>query len=672
MNLNIREGQSESLQYRPDIDGLRAIAVILVVLYHANLPIISGGYIGVDVFFVISGYLITKLLIFEINQDKFSFSAFYLRRIRRLAPAAFTVLAASSAWFSYWLYPQEYQDFGRSLLAVLTLSSNWFFFQEVGYFTPAAEVQPLLHTWSLGIEEQFYLIFPILLIALYKRFSKKVILIVIIALAFASFFCSYYFLIVAKQPEAAFFNSWARFWEILAGCSLALVESFNIKNMKTFANGVASKSTVVSLIGFLLILYPAFYYNKQTIFPGWSAVPVIIGTLLLLVTGSSSLIGKLLSFAPLRYIGQISYGLYLWHWPIFISIQSIMPMSDNWIYWALVVSIIFSVLTFQFVEQPIRQRKIYMQTRELLKAYFVSCLLIGFVVFSAINLNSNYSRSKFFRGEIGEVMSHIHHERQLYMDKIDQSFNGKSSSYSEVAYNQLPCSYDNNNSLKRLDICLQKSFAEPSYLVIGDSIGRDTFFALKKAFPSNRFTMLHQSSCIPVDFKNIVGKSCFTQFFNLIEVLVRQKKISGIILASRVFPEEVFDYVHGIKKIESFGVPLLVIAGVPSFLDGIGNYVVKRFNANKIIPTDVDVGDFSMYRSGQDQTVTRLRTDLGAVPVIDSYGIRCDNRRCPLFIGNDIAKPMIFDREHLTLAGIEWLSLRFSQNESLKKFLFSY
>ncbi|WP_395054811.1 acyltransferase family protein [Polaromonas sp.] len=667
MITNAKKTPSASLRYRSDIDGLRAIAVVLVILYHANFAFVSGGYIGVDVFFVISGYLISNLIITQIRAEKFSYSEFYLRRIRRLAPAAFIVALTTSFWFSSRFYVQEYEDFGRSLIAFLALSSNWFFLYDVNYFSPASDV-PLLHTWSLGIEEQFYLLFPILLVVLWRRLSNKQVLFVIAALAAASFLYSYY-LALQGSTQSLFYNSWARFWEILAGCCLGIAQSMNVEGRKLSAYQTQVKANSIALIGILLVLYPAFTYTKQTVFPGWNAVPAVVGTILLLISGPSSVIGRIFSLQPIRYIGRLSYGLYLWHWPIFIGVQSAMPRSDDWVYWAMAITVVLSVITFHFFEQPIRQRRIFSETLQLLQAYSIFCLLVGLVVLSAKIPSANYSRASFLYGETGVVLSGIHHERQRYMKQVDRSFNGDSGAYSGVLHRQLPCSYDDDNSLARLNTCLQSSVADSSYLIIGDSIGRDTLFALRQAFPSIQFSMLHQSSCMAVEFKNIAGKSCFKDLLALIEPLTKQKKLGGIILAARVFPEQIPEYIAGIKKIESLDVPLIVMAGMPSFLDSIDNFIVKKYNANKRIPAEVEVDDFSMYRSGQDQIASRLRASLDAVPVVDFYKIRCDSTKCPLFLDGAMSRPIIFDREHLTLDGINWLTSKLSRNEVLKKFL---
>jgi peptidoglycan/LPS O-acetylase OafA/YrhL len=668
MITNAQKTPSASLRYRSDIDGLRAIAVVLVLLYHANFAFVSGGYIGVDVFFVISGYLISNLIITQIRAEEFSYSEFYLRRIRRLAPAAFIVALTASFWFSSRFYVQEYEDFGRSLIAFLALSSNWFFLYDVNYFSPASDV-PLLHTWSLGIEEQFYLLFPILLVFLWKRLNNKQVLFIITALAAFSFCYSCYLLAFQGNSQAAFYNSWARFWEILAGCCLAIAQSMNVEGRKLSAYQAQVKANSIALIGILLVLYPAFTYTKQTVFPGWNAVPAVVGTILLIISGPSSVIGRIFSLQPIRYIGKLSYGLYLWHWPIFMGVQSAMPRSDDWVYWAMAITVVLSVLTFHFFEQPIRQRRVFAQTRELLQAYSVFCLLVGLVVLSAIIPSANYSRAIFLHGETGVVLSQIHHERQRYMKHVDKSFNGDSGPYSEVLHKELPCSYDDDNSFKRLNTCLQGSVADSSYLIIGDSIGRDTLFALRQAFPSIQFSMLHQSSCMPVEYKNVAGKPCFKDLFAAIEPLIKQGKLSGIILAARVFPEQIPEYVVGIKKIESLNVPLIVMAGMPSFLDSIDNFIVKKYNANKRIPAEVEVVDFSMYRSGQDQIASRLRASLDTVPVVDFYNIRCDSTKCPLFLDDAMSRPIIFDREHLTLDGINWLTSKLSRNEVLKKFL---
>lgn len=661
--------------YRSDIDGLRAIAVILVILYHANLEIVPGGYIGVDVFFVISGFLICNLLISEIDSEVFSFANFYVRRIRRLAPTAGVVLIFSTLWFAQKLHIQDYRNFGESILAFLLLSSNWYFLQDVGYFSPAAEIKPLLHTWSLGVEEQFYFLFPILLALVWQKMGTKSVLALTIWLGFFSFFYSCFLLSDTQTISFAFYNSFARFWEILAGCCLAISQRLPSPKFNFVPIKGAAANTLISIIGLALIFYPALTYSKATIFPGPSALPPVIGTVLLIYSGPVSAVGRILGTAPLRYIGLLSYALYLWHWPIFIATQSVLAQSHFSIYWpylAISVSVALSIFTYHLIEQPVRTKAILASTFAPVKAYAVLCLFLIFCASTAIHSEWNYLRTRLVFGEMGVALTHIDSARSRYLAVIDNSFDGKISRYSQEDHHALPCSFDHGNSLPRLKECLAGNLRDTSYLVIGDSIGRDTMAALRKAYPSKHFLMLHHSSCLPVEFKNAINKSCFPGLFSLLDPLLKKNKIKGIILAGRLFPEEVSSYIEGIRRIETLGVPTLVVAGTPTFLDGIDQFVIKRYMTDQEVPKKVDVQDGSMFREGQDLMMASLREKIGFTSLVDVYSFRCNAGRCPLFFEDDISRPIIFDREHLTLEGIDWLSDLFLQNKTMNSFLKSH
>ena len=293
------------IKYRPEIDGLRAIAVIPVILYHAGIEVFDGGYIGVDIFFVISGYLITRIIINDLDAQQFSVTAFYWRRARRILPALFLVTICCIPFAWAWMLPGEFEEFSKSLIAVSLFSSNVFFWQESGYFAAASDVKPLLHTWSLAVEEQFYMLFPPFLLLMW-RFGKKTTFVVILIAAAVSLGLSEWGW--RNAPSANFYLAPTRAWELFAGTLCAFAQDKN----KT------SPSNPLSLLGLFLIGFSIFYYGKETPFPSIYTIVPILGTALILYYGSATtIVFKLLSIKVVVGVGLISYSTYLWHHPLF-------------------------------------------------------------------------------------------------------------------------------------------------------------------------------------------------------------------------------------------------------------------------------------------------------------------------------------------------------------------
>lgn len=333
------------LSYRPEIDGLRALAVIPVIFFHGGLPGFSGGFVGVDVFFVISGFLITSLLVNDLANGSFSLLKFYERRARRILPALFLVVAvcAPAAWF---LFPKnQLAEFGKSILSISVFASNFFFWKHTGYFETKAEVKPLLHTWSLSVEEQYYIVAPILLWMLW-RYRKEALLPALLALALISLIIAEYS--ARLWPDAAFFLPHTRAWELAIGAIAALA----VKQP-----GGARSNNVLSLAGLVMIAAAIVLYDESTPFPGLYALVPTLGTaLVLLYAGPGTLANRLLSLRIFVGIGLISYSAYLWHQPLFAYARSL-SIREPSVSLMLVLSAIslgLAWLSWRFVERPFR------------------------------------------------------------------------------------------------------------------------------------------------------------------------------------------------------------------------------------------------------------------------------------------------------------------------------
>lgn len=336
-------------KYRPDIDGLRAVAILPVLLFHAGIGMFAGGYVGVDVFFVISGFLITRIIHTEIEQGTFSILKFYERRARRILPALFAtcVFCIAMAW---WLFvPLDFKDFARSLVAAMLFVSNFLFMDETGYFAQPSEIKPLLHTWSLAVEEQYYIVFPVFLAVAAKVLRNHLGLMVVVFTIASFAFCVW---ATGYRPVYAFFLSPSRAWELLIGSVLALGVIPLIDNKQVL--------NALSVLGLGLILVAIFTFTADTSFPGWqAAVPCVGAGLLIYANGQTETIGgRILSFKPFVWIGLISYSLYLWHWPIivFAKYHAGGELSHGALWGLIGLSIIVAALSWKFVEQPFRRK----------------------------------------------------------------------------------------------------------------------------------------------------------------------------------------------------------------------------------------------------------------------------------------------------------------------------
>lgn len=338
------------MKYRADIDGLRAIAVLAVIFYHFKLSLgFGGGYIGVDIFFVISGYLIGGIIIDETTDGSFSYIRFYSRRIKRLF-AAFLVVGLTAAAFGWWLLlPTDYWAEGKSLVACTVFLSNVLFYRSAGYFDPASITKPLLHTWSLGVEEQFYLFFPVLM-RLAVRAGRKGVPLMLASVGLLSLADAQHLL--AVDPAASFYLLPARAWELLLGAAVAQPKVRDV----LIPSGLVRLFTYLSLAALIL---PMVLYGNDTPFPGLSAVPCCLATAWLLWSGrhaTGAWVQKALSARVPVAIGRISYSLYLWHWPVYVFIVYYEAGEIGWIgrSIALLLTFTLAALSWRFVEQPIR------------------------------------------------------------------------------------------------------------------------------------------------------------------------------------------------------------------------------------------------------------------------------------------------------------------------------
>tara|TARA_B100000700_G_C15040292_1_gene854979 strand:+ start:205 stop:2172 length:1968 start_codon:yes stop_codon:yes gene_type:complete len=380
-------------KYRPEIDGLRALAVLPVILFHAGYNNFEGGYVGVDIFFVISGYLISSIIIYEVELGKFSLKNFYERRARRILPALFSVILISAPFAWFILLPADLELFNNSAFSALTFWSNYIFYFEIDYFETSSRLKPLLHTWSLSIEEQFYIIFPILLLFFFK-FKKKYFIIFISIIAILSLFVAQWggnlkltypfiekeILFFNQSSLTNFFLPFGRIWELIIG----ILISFYIKK-----NGQPNYyNQIFSLIGIVLILYSIFTFTKETNYPSFQTLFPTVGTALIIIfTNKNTLAFKLFSQKILVFFGLISYSAYLYHYPIFTFVEysNFIEFNNLNKIFLIFLTFILSYLSWKFIEKPFRKKSIISSKN----FYFFLGLLYSLVLILFVITNNN-------------------------------------------------------------------------------------------------------------------------------------------------------------------------------------------------------------------------------------------------------------------------------------------
>lgn len=443
--------------FRTDINGLRAWAVAAVVLYHFSVPGISGGYAGVDVFFVISGYLMCGIIHSGIENGGFSVSRFYLARARRIFPALFVlcVVLLILGWF--FLMPEEYQQLGRHARESLTFTSNLRYLKESGYFDVAAQEKWLLHTWSLSVEWQFYLILPLSFVVISKFFGVgRSILFFVVTSLVLSFIWSVW--ITAQEPAEGFYTLQSRAWEMLAG---ALV--FMMKDKRIFEQ----HSKLTEILGFALIVSAFLVFQKQTVWPGWRAILPVAGSMLVLLANRQRSIftgGQII-----QWLGTRSYSVYLWHWPLVVGLSYAGLLSDfSWVVVAIVLSLVFGHLSYSFVEVPARKRL------ELKSSRLSAFALVGTLV--AIALLAQQVRVSGFPGRLPPEVAAIEAESKNDNPRLEECLDPE-------AY----CIYGAENEPLRA-------------IVMGDSHADAAVTAVEAALPNNQGSILFRggSGCMIV------------------------------------------------------------------------------------------------------------------------------------------------------------------------------
>ena len=461
------------MQDRPDITGLRGLAIFLVLLFHLGTRF-RGGFVGVDVFFVISGYLITSVILADLAAGTFSFLSFYERRIRRILPAFLAMLILSTALAWRFLTPAELEAYARSQFAALFSVSNIFFRDQAGYFASPSTLTPLLHTWSLAVEEQFYIVFPLIIFLVYRVVPRRLALILCI-LAAMSFVAST--ITVAYNPNFAFFNAPLRAWELLIGAILA-------HGFLPRIHGLIYRN-LAATIGLLAILWSALHYADGTLFPGLAALAPCLGAALIIAAGEtgSSFVGAILSLRPVVFLGLISYSMYLWHWPLLVFqrtdqmlfAQTEMTFATKVIF--TLVVIVLAALSWAFIEQPIRRGRFRPPPRILVPAV---ASIVFLVAVTSIGLRTSHgfpNRFPLVAQRVGEFTNY---------DRGPSTRDG-------LCYLQPTAAFADFHA----DPCLLQHRDRKSILLVGDSHAAALYPGLRQVFPNDDILQANVSSCRP-------------------------------------------------------------------------------------------------------------------------------------------------------------------------------
>ncbi|PCJ18107.1 MAG: hypothetical protein COA96_17180 [SAR86 cluster bacterium] len=616
---------SEALKYRQEIDGLRAIAVIPVIFFHAGISGFSGGYIGVDVFFVISGFLITQLLIVEIKSEEFSFQRFYERRARRLLPALFLVLLFSIICSWLLLTPESLVSFSKSLLSVLAFSSNFFFWSESGYFDTASELKPLLHTWSLAVEEQFYLVFPFFCLFLAKITYVRGFF-VLCAIVVLSLIASE--ILVRLIPSAAFFLAPTRIWELLFG-SVCFYLGVLLKNRAS-----RPVSEFLGVLGLGLIFFSVISFNQDTPVPGLIAfIPVLGAGLVLIFCHRTSLTGRFLCIRCVSFIGLISYSAYLWHQPIlsfYRQFSGHLDLTYLEAFLCIALTFFLAIFSWSFIEKPFRKN---MDLFNLRRFTFItigfSVIFLSFATFSIFTDGGLYRFREYIRGSVG-------HEE--FLSTLDDEF--------------LDCRpltvLDTANRWQGIARCKQSKNGYPDVVILGDSHAEHLFPGLASVLPEKN-VVYYQRGGVP--FHNN------EKFSMIYDELLSNNENQIVLIAfdyalrfsnqSGVYRN---DFVDSIGKLLSAGKEVVLVGDVPRFRVAPEMCKYRRINDVDPIPSILCmVNSLQAYEQRMvfDPLLSGISEELG-VDYLDVFPAFCDDKGCSLSQDDQL---LYRDPGHLSWAG---------------------
>ncbi len=643
----------DSPTYRHELDGLRAIAVLSVLGYHAGYNDFAGGFMGVDVFLTLSGYLITQQITGALREGRFQPGRFWLRRVRRLLPAMLPVLAFALLSALLLKGRGAFEDFAGHFLSAGFFFSNYQFLSETDYFARASDTNLLLHTWSLSLEWQFYLVTPLVLMAS-VRLGKWAPLVALVTLAAASLVLAE-LLIGAGRGSWAFYGVMPRYWEFAAGGIVALL-------LPRLPQGLVA-ATGLRAVGIVLILWGIFGYSGGS-FPGLGALLPVSGTALVLAAPRDprDVLRRVLDIRPLQWVGLRSYAIYLVHWPLFVTVTPAdMGNSEGPLTAALLVSLLFGHLIYRYVETPVRSGTRFKSNPAILR-YGGGALVIVAVIGLALPTAPVAALSRTLPLAIlRATLTEIDASRDTYLERMNTL---AANTREGLRY----CSYDALTGAEQMFDCLtDASVSEDAVLLIGDSHGRDVLLSLSYALPDLPLVMFHQSSCVPATY--VRGRSlCFPDLTRTLTDLAEAGRLNRVILASRWMAGEHTGAADTLATLDRLGADVLVVGPGPTFAAPMESYATELALTGRSLRDLPGLGPdrFAFDLRGVNADMQGYAEATGA-RYFDRYATMCPDDLCRIFEGSD-GPILYFDNQHLSPAGLDDLGTAFFGHPTIMAF----
>jgi peptidoglycan/LPS O-acetylase OafA/YrhL len=627
------------MDFRKDLNGLRAIAVIAVVLFHYNATWLPGGFAGVDVFFVISGFLMTGIIFRGIEQKNFSILAFYVARGNRIIPALALLCLVLLVFGWFYLSPLDYAVLGEHVASSMGFISNMMYWREAGYFDAASHQKWLLHTWSLSAEWQFYILYPAVLVVMGKFMSlKRLKASVVLATIFGFILC---IIATYKWPNAAYYLLPTRAWEMMMG-GVAYLYPIGLKQRT---------KKLFEWCGLGLILGSYVLISKDNPWPGYLAIFPVLGSFLIIQARShdSFITGNIVS----QKIGAWSYSIYLWHWPIVVAIYYF-SLPGIFVYLGIALSVLLGFLSHKYIEKINYKNHFSHYLAYLHCKPVVMALIVGLAGWTAFSADGFWNRF-YHIDNIQELASNRKLTESYYREHLTKAFSNNGESYDE----SFLCTLDGGNQTPSTVVdCLTNKLGDSGYLLIGDSHGRDFLHSLRLAYPELNFAMLHRSACVPANYINIPrgGLRCFDILSEVKErFIIGNKKLRGIIFASLYADDLGLNSLISDIEHKVYGdVPMFIVNAGPRLKQSIVELAIKA----------AEVQDY--YKLGVENqkavTVNAKLAKIQGVNIFDKYSVFCQSERCML---NDNLDPYIWDGGHLSMLGIEKVSISLSATNFL-------
>ena len=634
--------------YRSDIDGLRAVAVLAVLAFHALPQVLPGGFIGVDIFFVISGYLISSILYSNLANQQLSLLDFYSRRIRRIFPALITVFIASFLMAWYFFYADEFINLGRHMISSAAFIQNWMLASESGYFDTSAEIKPFLHLWSLGVEEQFYIIWPLLLWGAWKlRINLLKLTLVCLAASFSWNIYELYF----AQSTIAFYLPQVRFWELLIGAVLAYIHlnpaSSSVSSRYISTIGLANEN-VRSMIGAILLLLSFFFINNQKVFPGFWAILPTLGAVLLISAGPNAILNRSFLSNPLAvWIGKISYPLYLWHWVLLVYLRILEPdlfAKLKFRLLALALAFLLSWLTYRFIEKPLRFGAYGKSKTWFLIAVMLGIMLLGREIQNQSGMGYRFTASAAYLG--GDFQAQM---RQNLEDDYQQNAAACDFSQPEKKTNQ-----------PKVDIAQSCYEAEPkkqSVFLWGDSHAQMLAYGLRKNLPADiQLLQVASVGCKPnpAQLEDSSTSYCERSNYVALETIKKTHPQTVVIAQSTAWQiSEVESLNATLKKL---GVQRIVFVGQnPQWSDALPTLMMRKQVVG--IPQRTKSGLVPETLIINERTKQLFAIPAEGIAFADLIDLFCNADGCLVYLGNDPVSGMTyFDSHHLSPVASDYLA----------------